>query len=98
MSSVQESAQKRVGVDLQDGEEAEAIAAAVSETHTNTTVRRMPGLIRIEVGGALTIERNIVEKHLRRTWDTQDLNLIMVTFYGEIEDWDEDRIVIHWRH
>lgn len=98
MSSLQEQEKKRVGIDLQEGEEAEAVAAAVSETYSNATVRRMPGLIRIEVPGQLSIQREAVQKHLRRDWDTQDLNLFMVTFYGEIEDWDEDHIIIGWHH
>lgn len=85
-------------MDLQGSEEAEAIVAAVVALHPEALVRRSPGLVRVESAGRMEIRRELVQARLRRQWDTQELNLSLVTFFGEIEEWDEDCIVIAWRH
>lgn len=87
-----------VGMDLQGSEESEAIVSAIVALHPDAAIRRSPGLLRVESPGRMEIRRELVEERLRREWDTQELNLSMVTFFGEIEEWDEDRIIIAWRH
>lgn len=94
----QDSQRRLVGADLQESEEAEAIVAAISAKHPEAVVRRSPGLVRVEVPKRLEVRRDLVERFLNRNWDTQDFNLSIVSFFGEIEDWDEDHIVIGWSH
>lgn len=96
--SANQPRRRLVGIDLQGSEEAEAIVGAVVALHPDAAVRRSPGLLRIELPDRLEIRRELVEERLRREWDTQELNLSIVSFFGEIEEWDEDRIIIAWKH
>jgi len=93
-----EGTRRLVGMDLQNSEESEAIIEAIRQITPEAAVRRSPGLLRVEVPSRLEIQRTLVEEHLRRAWDTQELNLSLVSFFGEIAEWDEDRIVIAWQH
>jgi len=87
-----------VGMDLQNSEESDAIVEAIRQVNPDVNVRRSPGLVRVEAPKRMEIQRQLVEAHLHREWDTQELNLSLVSFFGEISEWDEDRIVIAWQH
>jgi phenol hydroxylase P2 protein len=87
-----------VGIDLAAGEESEAIVASLLNENPGLSVRRMPGLVRVESDRPLQIRPEDVARHLKRPWEANDFNLSVVTYFGEITEWDDDGITIEWPH
>ena len=85
-----------VGVELTLGDEAEAIAEAVSEVDPNAVVTRLPAVIVVESPGRLEIDPARVREHLGRDWGVDDLQVIMASYFGFITQIDEDGIVLEW--
>jgi phenol/toluene 2-monooxygenase (NADH) P2/A2 len=89
---------RQVGVDLQDSEESRALVEAIEEDNPDATLRRMPGLVKIQTPGQLVINRETVEQRMGREWETHEFQVNIVSYSGNIAEWDDDRIVIKWEH
>ena len=85
-----------VGVDLQDNEDSRAILKALLRDNPETKVSHLPGLIKVQCHHQLDLKRETVEKELRRPWDTQEFNLNIVSYVGDIQEWDDDHILVKW--
>lgn len=93
------SAVRNVGVDLQDGsDENLQLVAAIVADNPAAEVSRMPGLVRVQAPSVLTINRETVETHLGRDWETPEFQMAIVSYFGHISEWDDDAIVVKWDH
>jgi phenol hydroxylase P2 protein len=93
------SAQARpVGVDLQENEENRALVEAIEADNEDLNVRHMPGMIRLTRNGSLVINQPSVEARLGRPWETHEFQLALISYFGEFVEWDDDQIVIAWKH
>jgi phenol/toluene 2-monooxygenase (NADH) P2/A2 len=45
----------------------------------------------------MIIRRESVEVRIGREWDTQEFQMNLVSYSGNI-DWDDDQIIIKWEH
>lgn len=86
-----------VGVDMKDDPLGEAVGAAIREDNPDCEIMRLPGLLKIKSPNRLIIQRKTVEKHRCGEWDTQEFNLSIVSYFGDVIEWDDDKIVISWR-
>jgi phenol/toluene 2-monooxygenase (NADH) P2/A2 len=98
MSDGRETKVRMVGVDLQDSEEARALIDAIEEDNPDANLRRIPGLVKIQSPHPLEIRRETVERHMGREWETHEFQLSIVSYAGNIDEWDDDHIVIKWQH
>jgi phenol hydroxylase P2 protein len=89
---------RQVGVDLQDSEDTRALVEAIEDVNPDVTLRRMPGLVKLQTPGQLVIRREAVEQRLGRPWETHEFQLSIVSYVGNISEWDDDEIVIKWEH
>lgn len=89
---------RMVGVDLQESENNRSVIEAIEATNPEATVAHMPGLVRISAPTRLRIERAAVEERLGREWETHEFQLAIVSYFGHIQEWDDDEIVIAWDH
>lgn len=96
--SASQAATRLVGVDLQDNEDNWAVVQAIQEDNADAQIRHLPGLVKIQVPGQLIITRETVEKIRGRDWETHEFQMAIISYYGNIDDWDDDKIVIKWRH
>ena len=87
-----------VGVDLQDSEDTRALVDAIEDDNPDVTLRRMPGLVKLQTPGQLVIRRQTVEQRMGRPWETHEFQLSIVSYVGNIDVWDDDEIVIKWEH
>lgn len=87
-----------VGVDLQDTEENRPLVEAIEDDNPDITIRRLPGLVKIQIPGELVIRRETAEKRFGREWETHEFQLAIVSYSGNISTWDDDEIVIKWEH
>ena len=44
------------------------------------------------------INRRAVEARLGREWETHEFQLAIISYFGDIVEWDDDEIVIAWDH
>lgn len=89
---------RQVGVDLQDSEESRALVEAIEEDNPDAHLTRMPGLVKIQAPGQLMIRRETVEQRMGREWETHEFQMNIVSYSGNIAQWDDDEIVIRWEH
>ncbi len=89
---------RRVGVDLQDSEDTHALVEAIEADNPGAEVAHMPGLIRVTTAGELVIRRDSVQERMGRDWETHEFQLNIVSYFGNIAEWDDDKIVIKWEH
>lgn len=89
---------RMVGVDLQENDDSRAIVEAIEADNEGVLVSRMPGLVRAQCPRSMVIRQATVEQHLGRAWQTQDFQLAIVSYFGHIQDWDDDQVVVAWDH
>jgi phenol/toluene 2-monooxygenase (NADH) P2/A2 len=89
---------RQVGVDLQDSEDTHSLVEAIEADNPDVGVVHMPGLVRITTVGELVIRRDSVQERLGRDWETHEFQLNIVSYFGNIAEWDDDKIVIKWEH
>lgn len=93
------TATREVGVDLQEsGEDVRRMVTAIEKDNPGMRVTHLPGLIKVNSPGRLVIKRETVEDELGREWETHEFQLSIVSYYGNISDYDDDEIVISWDH
>ncbi|MGI1671466.1 MAG: MmoB/DmpM family protein [Neptuniibacter sp.] len=85
----------KVYIALQDNDESRYIVEAIEEDNPEATVIHMPAMIRIELEGRLTINRETVEEKMGRDWDVQELHINLITLGGNVEE-DDDSLSLHW--
>lgn len=86
-----------VGVDVQDSSDSHAVVDAITADNTGVTVKRIPGLVSLRSAQTMVIRRETVEARIGREWDTQEFQMNLVSYSGNI-DWDDDQITIKWEH
>jgi len=89
---------RRVGVDLQDSDDTRSLVEAIEADNPDVELLHMPGLVKVTTTGELVIRRESVEKLLGREWETHEFQLSIVSYSGNIAEWDDDKIVIKWEH
>lgn len=93
------TATREVGVDLQEsGEDVRRMVSAIEKDNPGMRVTHLPGLIKVNSPGKLVIKRETIEDELGREWETHEFQLSIVSYYGNISDYDDDEIVISWDH
>jgi len=88
--------ERLVSVDLQESEATRAVVEAIERDNADITVRHMPGLVKLARAGEMVINRGTVEAILGRPWETHEFQLAIVSYAGNISEWDDDQIVIKW--
>jgi phenol hydroxylase P2 protein len=87
-----------VGVDLQDSDDTRMLVEAMDQDNKDLTIRQMPGLVKVQSTTELVIKRETVEEKMGRPWETHEFQMNIVSYAGNISEWDDDRIVIKWEH
>lgn len=86
---------RNVSLDLQDNDTSRPIVDAIERDNPSVQVQRMPGMVKLTSPGHLVIRRLTVEEMLGQEWDTEELQLVIISLSGNI-DTDEDEILIKW--
>jgi phenol hydroxylase P2 protein len=89
---------RTVGVDLQENEENRRVVDAIERDNPDLVVRHLPGLVKLQAPGRIVVNRSTVEELLGRPWETPEFQLAIVSYAGNISEWDDDQIVISWEH
>ncbi len=91
-----EASRAKVRVDLQDNDETAILVAAIRKDNPEVVVTHLPGIVKVTSPTELVIRRESVEAASGKTWDPNEFQLQLVTYYGHFSTWDEDEILISW--
>lgn len=85
----------KVFLALQAVDDTRSIVEAIEQDNPEAEVDYQPAMVRITAPGSLTVKRETVSEKLGRDWSPQDLQLVLITFGGNLEE-DEDEFVLYW--
>lgn len=89
------TAKPTVTIELLDGDEARAIAAAVEEDNPGATVDYLLGIVAISALSPMVVNRATVEMHLGgRFYNLRRIQEIVADFYGNLVESSEDQWVL----
>lgn len=89
-----------VGMDLDSsgGDAIHAIIEAIEEDNEGVIVEDYLTFKKVKVPNNMLVKRETVEACLGSEWNMDDIHLYMSSYFGFIEDWDEDQMIICWNH
>ncbi|MGO9391754.1 MmoB/DmpM family protein [Rhodoblastus sp.] len=82
---------------LYQNDEARPIIEAILADNPGVRVMNMPGCVKLDSDGPLVVKRTSVEARLGRPWEPQELQLVLISMAGNLEE-DDDQFVLSWRH
>ncbi|WKV16096.1 MmoB/DmpM family protein [Janibacter limosus] len=94
----QTKAVRDVGVVIRESESNRPVIEAIEADNPGCTVMHTPGLVRITAPGRIVINRETVEEKVGREWETHEFQMAIVSYFGNIREWDDDEIVIARDH
>lgn len=80
---------------LQAVEESRAIVKAIEQDNPNAEISYEPAMIKISCPDKLVVNAESVETMLGREWDPQEIQLVLVTLAGNVDE-DYDHFTIYW--
>ena len=80
---------------LQSVEDAKPIIEAIKKDNPNAVIQTQPAMIKITASRRLTIQASTMEDIIGRTWDPQELQLVLVTLAGNVDE-DYDHFTLYW--
>lgn len=84
-----------VFIALQDVDESRPIVEAIVEDNPDTVVEHPPAMVRITAPGKLVVNRSSVSDKLGMDWDPQDIQLVLISFGGHLDE-DDDHFTVYW--
>ena len=80
---------------FQDNEDARPIIEAVEQDNPGVNIQYQPGMVRLERAGSLIVKRETVEELIGREWDVQEMQLVLISLAGNVEE-DDDKFELSW--
>lgn len=80
---------------LQATEDGRAIAQAIKEDNQGAIITNKPAMIQIEREGRIEVNASTVSEVLGREWDPEELQLVLISLGGQVEE-DDDQFVVYW--
>lgn len=80
---------------LQATEDGRAIAQAIKEDNEGVVITNKPAMIQIERPGRIEVNASTVSEVLGRDWDPEELQLVLISLGGQVEE-DDEQFVVYW--
>ncbi|WP_458414198.1 MmoB/DmpM family protein [Schinkia sp. CFF1] len=89
-----------VGIDLDSsgGDVISAIIEAAKEENAGVVVDNFSTFIKLKAPNELIIKRCLVEEHLGRDWSMDELHIYMASYFGFMEEMDDEQLIIRWNN
>ncbi|MCB5943834.1 MmoB/DmpM family protein [Acidocella sp. KAb 2-4] len=84
-------------ITLMQNDDARPIIDAIMADNPGVRVLNMPGAVKLDCDGKITVNRASVEERLGRPWDPQEIQLVLVSMAGNLDE-DDDHFTLSWRH
>jgi phenol hydroxylase P2 protein len=84
-------------ITLYHNDDARPIIEAILADNPGTQVLNMPGAVKLDCDGKITVNRASVEERLGRPWNLQEIHLVLISMAGNLDE-DDDSFTLSWRH
>ncbi len=85
----------KVYLALQDNDTSRYIVEAIEQDNPDASIQYLPAMIRIESEAGLIVRAETVSEKQGQDRDIQELQLIMITLGGNVEE-DDDSFQLKW--
>lgn len=82
---------------LQATEDGRAITEAIKEDNEGVVITNKPAMIQIERAERITVKASTVSEHLGRAWDPEELQLVLISLGGQVDETD-DEFIVYWNN
>ena len=82
---------------LYHNDEARPVIDAIIADNPGVRILNMPGAVKLDCEGKLTVKRASVEERLGRAWDVQEIHMVMISMAGHLDE-DDDQFSVSWSH
>jgi phenol hydroxylase P2 protein len=84
-------------ITLLQNDDARPIIEAILADNPGVRVLNMHGAVKLDCDDTITIKRASVEERLGRSWEPQEIQLVLVSMAGNLDE-DDDHFTLSWRH
>jgi len=84
-------------ITLLHNDDARPIIEAILADNPGTRVLNMPGAVKLDRDVELVVNRASVEERLGRPWEPQEIQLVLVSMAGNLDE-DDDYFKLSWKH
>ena len=84
-------------ITLLHNDDARPIIEAILADNPGCRVLNMPGAGKLDRDEELVVRRASVEARIGRAWDPQELQLVIVSMAGNLDE-DDDHFTLSWKH
>jgi phenol hydroxylase P2 protein len=82
---------------VQATDEGRTIAEAIKVDNEGIIITNKPAMIQIEREGEIVVKADTVSEALGRDWDPEELQLILISTGGQIDE-DDEQFVVYWNN
>ncbi|WP_298286120.1 MmoB/DmpM family protein [Acidocella sp.] len=84
-------------ITLMQNDDARPVIDSIIADNPGVKILTMPGAIKLDCEGKITVNRASVEERLGRPWNLQELHLVLISMAGNLDE-DDDYFTLSWRH
>ena len=84
-------------ITLLNNDDARPIIDAIMADNPGVRVVSMPGAVKLDCDDEIVVNRASVEERMGRTWDPQEIHLVIISMAGNLDE-DDDRFALSWKH
>lgn len=84
-------------ITLLHNDDARPIIEAILADNPGCRVLNMPGAVKLDRDDEIVVRRASVEERIGRSWDPQELQLVIVSMAGNLDE-DDDHFTLSWKH
>jgi phenol hydroxylase P2 protein len=82
---------------IQATEDGRAIAEAIRADNEGVIITNKPAMIQLEREGRITVKAETVSESLGRVWDPEELQLVLISLGGQVDETD-DEFIVYWNN
>jgi phenol hydroxylase P2 protein len=82
---------------IQATDEGRTVAEAIKKDNEGVIITNKPAMIQIERVGRIEVNAQTVSEGLGRDWNPEELQLILISTGGQIDE-DDDKFVVYWNN
>ncbi len=83
-------------ITLLQNDDARPIIEAILADNPGTRVLTMPGAVKLDRDQEIIVHRASVEERLGRSWEPQEIQLVLISMAGNLDE-DDDHFTLSWR-
>jgi len=84
-------------ITLFQNDDARPIIEAILADNPGVRVMNMPGAVKLDCDDTLVVRRASVEARLGRSWEPQEIQLVLISMAGNLDE-DDDHFTLSWKH